>query len=288
MNDIIAEYKYSVDEIEKMRSEGKDESSKLDNEIECINADYAASVDVLNAERKKKVSVLEKQKAQISFKGMEKIEEFEGVVDNVKRIVEVLTKPVIDIHRITEKEMKKACYSSKKVYYFDEMYDSNAISLRAVIVGRKNRVAAWRKKVQYSLYIIGHSETLTNYGREVHDAYKLSGIFFLTWEAKSNLHPINVVSCLKNSYDINELIEYYNENVKPLSGDNWRIETIKDVISKVESTHKEMLEIKEKYSFDDFKPVLEMVCRECGKDGLMIKLNNKRCRHCGAVLREMR
>lgn len=284
---LIDDYQNSVNEIEKIRLDGKAKRAELDELIEEINGDYAASVNVLNGERKKKVGVLEYQKAAISRNGMDEIEEFEIVVDEVKNIVDILRNPNFKIHRISKKDAENGVYHGKKLFFFDEMHDSDSISLRAVIVGRKGKIAELRNKIEYSLFVVGHSEILTKQGGIVHNMYNsIGGTFYLSHE--SSITPANVGMSLKKSFDINELISFYNEKVKALSNENWRIRCLRDAIDECEENHKKIVDVKAKYDFEDFKPLLKVVCTECGKDGYLNKVKElQQCRHCNRFMHEV-
>lgn len=289
MNDLVKNYKRSKNEIDRIKTKNGAERTKIDNEIEGINEYYAASVNVLNEDRMKKVNDLERQKNFINRKAMEEIEELKYVSDEVNEIIRILTGEYSsDVHRFTEDEMEKACWRNKKVYFYDEMYDSDSMCLRAVIVGKKGRVAALRKKINYSLVIVGHGESVKKYDRLIHDWY--GGEYFYTNFSRDydSIYPHNILFTVKTGFDLNELIEYYQEHVKEREENDLRMEFLNDAILLTEKQHEKKLEVQEKYSMDDFKDILKYVCPDCGKDGSLNEIEKllpyRRCKFCNAVL----
>lgn len=239
---------------------------------------------------------------EIKRNHMDLMDESLDEMGEIESIVNVLNgrayRPVYRIAK--ENVVTRGVNRALDVYYFDELYDSDFLSLRAVIFSDKRkqtkRFAATNDPapMPYTLVIIGFAEHC-GHGKFTVSELGLTGMgneFF------------NVKYRLKNGHDLQKLIDYYESNVKGFEEKNV-LKLKENMFAKdrkiLSSTYEFLMgmldyerkfhEFKEnvlnEYSKNDFEDIIYAECSRCGKDFLTERQVENApehqlfCWHCG-------
>lgn len=100
----------------------------------------------------------------------------------------------------------------------------------------------------------------------------------------------NVYCAVNSSNDVKDLKKYYYSHVKDLDSSRNDVIQLSELIRKEEGRHNWILKLKERYSLEDFKPILSVMCDNCRMDGLLKEnvVKGDTCVHCGDYLMPVR
>lgn len=100
----------------------------------------------------------------------------------------------------------------------------------------------------------------------------------------------NVYCHIRSSNDVKDLKKYYYSHVKDLDSSVDEVLQLNELIKKEKGRHRRIVKLKERYSLDDFEPVLDVRCENCRMDGLLKEdaAAGEKCVHCGDWLMPVR
>lgn len=289
MNGLIDKFLEADAHIKKMDSEKKRELVEIDEKINNIDAEFQAVIDGIIESRGIKIAALEKEKNQIKDKAADSLVDYNKTVQEAWDIVNVLNTCVGEkIHKLTEKDFKKALQMNCSLHFYDEMYDSEAISLRAVIVAKGGIISKWKGEMKYHLLVIGHCKNEYVKSVSTNDLFCVGSFFEDGIYDSHSIKPYNVHYAIETSGNLKELKEYYFNSCKKMEGKRCAYKYLKTVIENAEMGHANYEQIKIDYSMEDFKPILKQICPKCGKGGSMRDSSQcflpRTCNFCGSHL----
>lgn len=240
--------------------------------------------------------------SEIKRRHMALMDESLKSMGEIESIVNVLNgrayRPIFDI-----KEENVVVRGSRemKVYYFDELFESEFLSLRAVIFSDVKREDAiqinYPNPVPYTLAIIGFAE---------HGKYRGNGVAGITVDGFGK-NFLNVCYKVKEGFDLQKMIDFYEKNIKGFENkdvgklkDNlfakeWKIvksvtETLKNMVGDEVRSHDFKNHVLDNYVKEDFEDILGAECPKCGKDFLTTRQVQEAqehhlfCWHCGSKM----
>lgn len=239
------------------------------------------------------------EREQIEFDYKKAINNNDQSMKDIEDIINILNgRNEHIVHKLKEEHV---CLKEGEIVYFDDLYDSENISLRAVVVKKlsdyryaviHNNFGSFETakipivcgKSSYLLFIIGFAKHSSNRSYDFKDVVKIEHTNDMAFENGVISEHGLIVSNVSNVFSWNnqkDIVEYYNNTIKPLNSRNPTVEYIKYLIDKEKKDEQHHIQIKEQYNLKDFKEILGDFCSNCGKDGLLgVHGFPIKCYHC--------
>lgn len=274
IDDFVVSYKQSVEEIEQIDGRKFDAESDLRLQMVSGLKTFDERISVIKAEQKAYEEDMQDYiaSALIGYDGEKS--PFLDKIREVEHFIGILNGSHLrEVYRIEKDEIY---VHNCKVKFFDEFFDNDCLSLRAIIVEYEG---------VFGLYIVGSTE---NGGYR----YGNQSLIIHAEKWKKPL-PIHVICHIEDGEDLEELIAFYNENVKEWKSVNEAMEYLNEMVTAENHIHDENVWVKEHMYLSDFEDVLGVMCYNCGNDGLskryMVehRIVTPKCRHCGSDMNIM-
>lgn len=246
-------------------------------EIDALNKKY----DGLVNEHVSKVSQMKDEFHELSVPIAAGFDKIDGIIEVLSGRNEKV------VHRLSKDDVLAACDSRCKIHMFDEMYDDNAVSLRAVIVSESTWWERIRNKGHYELYVFGYArnEVVDEFGND-----RLQGLndYFMVTENGMGRTIVAPYVCLRMRTwsNVKVLKRYYEREIKSLNGKGHNVNSLNKLLAVERRREYDNEELRKECSLEDFRPILGFICPDCGKDGYSrshMKCNEV-CIHCNAWL----
>lgn len=206
-----------------------------------------------------------------------KIEPVRGKLFEMNKIFNVVagraTKPVFEL---TEDDFEIRNRYNREIVFYDEFYDDNCLSLRAVILGYSPMMLTNGAEVinivnSYKLCIVGLAENEKYFFNYTHTP-ELECL-------KGELHE-NVFVCLVKSPDLEEVKKYYAMHVKgnvplPFESDIWNEndfnkmshfeEFLQSMVAREHNLHDYNESLKAEFNIKDFEDIIAYHCPDCSE-----------------------
>lgn len=206
--------------------------------------------------------------------------------ERIQNVINMLTgKREMNVPRYDKEDVKAACYH--EIHFFDDLYESDVVSLKAVIVGDNTFMERIRGKATYVLFVFGYVKyEINEFSRRAHSFHD----YFNQSEdglEESIVYPY-VCFKIRTWSDVKTLVNYYECDIKGMNGKKHEIRMLNELIAAEKSMDEKIKKVKGECSLEDFMPILSHICPECGKDGVLKNRSGnvvcERCKNCGKIL----
>lgn len=256
--DLVEKYKKLVAESKQIDDDALVEKKRLykirnEKMDVLVEASVQAELAMKNYDKK---SMKEIDDVSFKFSKMKnaKKDEIEKYENLVKFII---GKGKREVLRVKKEELK--FNSSAEITMFDEMYDSDALSLRAVIVSNEGK---YHDGLKHVLYVFGYGE---NSGWLPENKVDDVGIRSINGK---EFRP-NVSRVVMKADDFDVVLNYYNNNIMGFVVNNGVTEFLRKTMIDEEMSHALREKLFAEYTLDDVLEMIAYRCPDCGKDAVL-------------------